>query len=625
MVGWGALLGRILLPGCAADSGLRAAWGLALSVTLGGVLNLARLISPAVLLTYLGAGLLLFGIIVLPGWVTAASSRLRAIRRASPLTIAGFGVIALLLIVRYAASVHTDRYGLPAPYSFNKLDDFHAYLVFPFKMVEAGALGADPFSHRRLVTSLGGQYFLDALVAGVFSAEQLLLFDNGIGTLVVVALLIGFFQTKRLPPPLAWLVLLVYLVYPPETVNLTSVTTGVALFLALARTLGVSLGGRRVMLIALLTAATSALKSNLIPACAITVFAYYALESVRLKRFSGVRELTATAVLTTVLLLPWMLALYRSSGTLLYPVFGHGVETVATVSWIPAVGIRDVGAILLALPGQGILPLAAAGILAFVAMRRVRTLDGPFLALLFGAVGGAVVLALVLGRAGYAVDRFVFPFGFAAFLGWLVTALAPAPSVPAAPGIQRGYGLVAIAISLILVGRRLPDTTHLYANALHSIKAGLQRSPLIAPEMARRYAAMQLAVPAHEPLLARLAFPFLLDFSRNPVYVVDWPAFAGPSPMPVEAGTGQRLRESLRAHGIRYLAYSYADQAGFGRLEFEHLRRAAAAPSDAVMALYSQRFQERLGELGETSPRVYDDGEIFVLDLAAQKAERRGF
>ena len=45
LVGWGSILGRLLFPTEQTDWALRAAWGLALSVVLGGVLNLGSWIS----------------------------------------------------------------------------------------------------------------------------------------------------------------------------------------------------------------------------------------------------------------------------------------------------------------------------------------------------------------------------------------------------------------------------------------------------------------------------------------------------------------------------------------------------------------------------------------------------
>src|SRR5229473_1579496 len=57
LTGWGCVLNRLLFPKAQTDWGQRAAWGLALSVVVGGVLNLLSCISRTTILVYLGLGM----------------------------------------------------------------------------------------------------------------------------------------------------------------------------------------------------------------------------------------------------------------------------------------------------------------------------------------------------------------------------------------------------------------------------------------------------------------------------------------------------------------------------------------------------------------------------------------
>src|SRR5260370_30905540 len=73
--------------------------------------------------------------------------------------IFGCGVllVAPLIMIQYAASITGVQHGGPlSPTNFNRGDGFHAYFVFQDKMRQTACLGPDPFSGRRLRSSLGG-------------------------------------------------------------------------------------------------------------------------------------------------------------------------------------------------------------------------------------------------------------------------------------------------------------------------------------------------------------------------------------------------------------------------------------------------------------------------------------
>src|ERR1700691_3004092 len=59
LAGWGALVVRVLRTGSSSGFGFDAAVGLAFSISVGGVLNLAQVISPGVIRAYLLIGLLI--------------------------------------------------------------------------------------------------------------------------------------------------------------------------------------------------------------------------------------------------------------------------------------------------------------------------------------------------------------------------------------------------------------------------------------------------------------------------------------------------------------------------------------------------------------------------------------
>src|SRR5262249_32512327 len=161
----------------------------------GSWMNLAAAIRTGSVVFFLAAGAVLFAVALV-----------REARRRPPIGPAGargaraavaailFGLLGSLALLQYAAVVSTSEHrrhvstsddrGHVLAFNFNRHDDFHAYIVFPRKMIQTGELGRDPFSVRRMVASLGGQSFLHALVLAGLQEQNLHLMEPGIGLLL---------------------------------------------------------------------------------------------------------------------------------------------------------------------------------------------------------------------------------------------------------------------------------------------------------------------------------------------------------------------------------------------------------------------------------------------------------
>lgn len=191
LIGWGGVLNHILFPKDRVDWGQRAAWGIALSVVVGGVLNVTWTISRTVVLIYLGLGLVYWLFDFYKNRDLVFNSLSQEIRdcRKDKVVFIGTLIICLLILVQYAGSVST-------PLGFNPHDDYHGYFVFPNKMLQMGSMGPDPFSERRLVSSLGGQTFLDTFILSTLSYKNLNLLDSGCGLIIAIGLLLGYFKKK---------------------------------------------------------------------------------------------------------------------------------------------------------------------------------------------------------------------------------------------------------------------------------------------------------------------------------------------------------------------------------------------------------------------------------------------
>jgi hypothetical protein len=625
--GWGAAIERLLLGRAAADRALHTGWGLAFTIVVGGVLNGAHVIGPTAIHLFLIAGL---GLLL---WDCgrrrrrigfALRRRIRRLRHDRLLALAAVLVAALLVGV-YAANVCST--------SYNAYDDLQGYFVFPAKMIQTGALGPDPYSERRLV-SLGGMSFLHSIILSVADSRYFQLVDPGVSLPLGVALLLGVARDARAGPWAALLTLLLFLAVPRPWANTTSVVTGLVLFLTLFRTLARE--GPRVrpsvpaaVLVALTASGLCGLKSTHVPACALMILVAYLVRGRRSRaRGALFGELLLAGGLTLAFLAPWMASMYQSNGTLLYPLLGRGFHGSAYGTfWQP----------------YGGLTFAAAGGLVMSALTDLRTapaliLGGGLLARgRCGAGGGAVVafllatlaslVALVAALGPTSAYRYAWAFLYPAIL----TLLLYSGSGTTAERPPRGRLALAAAPVLLAVGTlllaRYGDPTRTLWRQLGSIVGGVRESQAAGFKrwFGRRYASMQRAVPEGAVLLTRLEYPFVLDFRRNTVFIVDYPGGSSPPPgMPFFSG-GERLAEYLCARSVRYVAYSYRTEAAFTREAFGYRLGFGPGtdPWSRAQARHTLDFQANLAELGQDRLRIYDDGDVFVLDLDRSRAGDR--
>jgi hypothetical protein len=126
----------------------------------------------------------------------------------------------------------------------------------------------------------------------------------------------------------------------------------------------------------------------------------------------------------------------------------------------------------------------------------------------------------------------------------------------------------------------------------------------------------QNVVPEKEVILSRLAKPFLLDFKRNQILNIDYINGGPPPGIPFFKGS-DALAEYLRSKGIKYVSYSYSDEGGFSKNQFKYRLDPVKDRMERMQARFLFDFQDNLMQLSRTKKRIYDDGNIFVLDLVS--------
>ena len=551
--------------------------------------------------------------------------------RQDKIILSGIAIVSFLILIQYAGWVYTGRLNFANMVyadGFNTSDDYHAYLVFPHKMLQLGSMGLEPFSERRM-TSLGGQSFLHTFIVSVLSDTNLNIIDPSLTLIITLGLIIGFLKENQASTRrVIFTILLVLLIAVPKA-NTTSMMLPVALFLSLFRSLDSKEIDRsswvsNACLIALISAAICTLKSSLIPASvivfAVSYLCYFISSNTKIK---VVWEFGLATVLVGIFLLPWMISLYQSSGTLLYPLLGKGYHASAYGITFKS-GSTLLGTVKTALGafrGIYVFILILLGCLS-LSIRPLKFANLPAESSFsnrqapLSMTVAALVATVVVGVLTENVDPFRYSFShlFPAIIILIMLAMTDTGELNK-NGIPNFF-IVAVFCAGLTISYNWDITKNTYSAYMKNIKFGLTNPSLVSAKQKLQYAALQQSIPQGETVLARLDAPFILDFKRNQLFLADWPGGASlPPGMPAFKGP-EALANYLVSKSIRYIAYSSwslnhpadVDTSGPGLSSWFRLQ-----------SQLSHDFRDNVQQLAKTRKKLYEDGENFVLDLGVPR------
>lgn len=542
-VGWGGIVSRL--------TRVRAAWpekavlGVSLLVVVCGVLERAGMLSRQFYVAWTVVGLL--------AWIPALRSVRPALRnpfRFHPTLDGrarwGLAALALLTAALFVLSARsTGRYNL--------YDDGPAYCVFPEKVLQTGKLGEDPFSERRIVTSLGGKPTLDALALALAGSGRSHMLDTGIGLTCAIALLLLYCARIGVGPIAAIGIALPLLIFATSTSNSTSWNLPVACIIFLVARYPSRVGDSRhpgeILCAALVVASLCALKSNLAIAVGIYLGALVT-HAILIRDARQLASAITVGALACVLLLPWMIALREAGGTYFFPLLGrgyhvtaYGLSSVTRWSWadkLSPVVLHDL------LSNRGLWIVGVAWILALrcdirpVALRWAAPT----------AVVAATVITSVL-TGGYDGARYTQSYTMPVTLMLLMHLSLPVSDLLRRNLVVRRIFQVVICATFFTAAVQ-PYAKELYRRALVNVTQAARPYPVTA-FIVDRYRAAQLSVPSGERILASADHASALDFRRNPIWIADYPGSAGLPPGFPQEESVERWTAYLRSAGIRYV------------------------------------------------------------------------
>ncbi len=625
-----AALGRILARGFwperRDDFFLTAGWGMAGMVILGGFLNLFGLARASALVVLVIAVIVLETLLTLRMVLRTrkealSSTELTASEPKERWATLWVVSVVLLAAFKYASSLTVE---------FNEPDDFPVYLFQAARLLQTGSIGLDPFSDRQLL-SLNGQTFLLALVCSVSPVKYAFVLDPGTCWIVLGGLTWSIVRhdLKGSIRDASLFTGLVYMAGIPF-INLAGYLTGAVLYLTLIRTsyLGIRAQGALAwgsqFMLALTIASLCALKSTYIVFVGLYMLAWFSLRISRSFIFTLARESFVIGIAAIVLLLPWMYQQYRSGGTFFYPYLGKGfhVSGPGFSYFEDSLTARFKGLIYYLASGHAVPALFGLILLVFNPFREDRDRWRVLLASVFGAAVGSLGLAFylaglsaVIRYAGAFLYVSLIPVGLFGFL---------------APRLSRSRA--ALAFCLVGFVGLYWDNLHSKASALvQFVKTPGPGSAYSAQDLAQLRRA-QASVPPGKRILAWVERGFLLDFTRNPTCNLDLGMISPPPGLPVSADVNA-LRSFLQQRTPNFPPHcpaddmiSYLQHAGIDFVMYQYFqgRRIddhATKPPTQYIQWMVRTFETLLCEdltiLRSRCKVVYDDGDVFVLDVSS--------
>jgi len=607
--GYGMMVGRVLRRRFV-DGGLAIAWGLSLLIVVGGVLNLARVISPVLVVSLVVAGQV--------GWLVLGGPR-RLFRVAWRLSAWDYLTLAVLLMgyvnwLCFNARVGTD-------YMIYVIDD-SSYTLFPELMLHTGSFGVDPFNDRLTSTGLGGQPFLQTLVLAVFPLEYMHLADPGLVFPAIGVMLFSGWH-RRLTAPARAMLAMFFASMPTSAINASAVAVPVLLLLAIVRELEHTRTGGSIRVgagVALLLTALLTLKTTFMPVGILMVFLRGLILALTTRRVRPLLEGVVTAMFLIVMLLPWMVPASYSSGTLFYPVLGEGFRKYSLTvmpqrALSPRATLAGLGQVVRS--PQTLVMLV--GTMAASVCILFRKISDPYRAAQLAGVVSCllclILFATAFGRTGH-FWRYYYAIGAFADLIAYSTLLRLVPA-------KGEWRYLRMAIFLILSGHILYYAPRAVQKSLELpgvIKAAFSGRTRFTTEEIDRYRRLQNSVPPASPIFSILDWPLLFDLGRNKIFYHDHYGTVSPPPGIPLTGEPEGLAEYLRPLGLRYVACPSREPLRMAidqRIQSAHTLETSPLVDEWAMSIMKSeiKFLELLGKLSRRYALLYDDGLFTMIDL----------
>jgi hypothetical protein len=528
--------------------GLTAAWGMAVTLAIGGLLMAFKLAIAPILtaVIVLGAGLaLLHGVThLMAGRFSLSSFRL---------SLADL-VLYLLAALAFASSIAW-------PNHIDPNDDLICYLMLPEKLLCTGTL-IEPFSFQRAGT-YGGQAILQALVMIVGAERNGHVPDRGIAMVMIFGMLVHATRGLRGQQAIArFLLLFAFWFVPVPRISTNGAMTGGCLILGMLETMqrAYAANTRRWSLFVpagLLLAGACSIRPTF-TVMAGFILAALAVRELWIARRSGSTLMSAITpylwigLTAFAILIPFMVTLYASNGTpMAPPISGYVSKAYQSHSFQDP--IRNIfGTLSFFAASESLCMLALLAVAALYPVKQGTS------AILWGIMLSAGLLVFKFSALAFLDQyRFLYPILVPSAF-WFIAAVlkksaAENPADSANEPIRMSIAASSAALLVFMVvnasqgGKELGEQVKGLPDQIKEVK------PFFDPSLKKAYADLQGLVPPGEKILTMVDASYWLDYKRNPMFSINAVGGSSPPPgLPFEQGP-DALASYLKGLGIRYV------------------------------------------------------------------------
>ena len=587
-VGWGEVTLRSLLKNEIVCTYLFLPIGMSLTLFLGGILTALNSCSMWLMLIWHVVGLLL----LIGRSIRQSFFRQVLLNVKSYLYPLIIGITATLCAL-----------GISASRTLQRMDDYPAYLYLAKKLVVTGGL-IDPFNNRRIL-SYGGATLYQAIYLKFTGTQGVFAFDNVFAPLAVIITIYLFTRRFSINKLLVALLCLV-----------TIVGTGAGLAFNLSPRYSVTLLTLVIFMYLYDLRSTKSEETSLVP-WVITGLLLSALVTLRLDnavtpivaifivcvlmKRDRAKSLIVVLATSVVALSGWAVALYRSSGSFLYPLMnGTANKTYSTDPLHWSIG-KYISVLWQVVTFNNEFVITAFALLMGIVLIRTKGGDKPFAQILLIALFGwmvevVAVCVLLKGYDPWMLARFLGPSVFAVGLFSVIALLAHDSATNPLLGTElkwweqlrielrrpfdymakRLYLIIGIVLSFaVCMGYQIsaqelaskqstkPLLTTQFHTTLNSFnssfssgaKSLFSSSYSVDPmtPFKQAFNLINLNIPKDTKVLAAIETPGLLDMRRFSVLTLDFPGANSPAPgIPLDRSP-EELMKYLRENGVSYV------------------------------------------------------------------------
>ena len=621
-VGWGSILNYWIARKRWADWGLRAGWGFALCVLVGGFLCLLHLVNRVTLIGQVVVGLAAL-LALSPGrWRPSATRG----RRRLALAIDRFGVTAL--VVAAYAVLTLFVLACFGDHNFQPSDDPALYIALSKKLVESGSI-LSPFEAHRMPI-LGGHLYLQAIFLAVASPWYAHVLDGGLCVAIILGLVVGQITRSGLKNrhvvPLA-LTLLLFFGLRSVQVNTGSLFSGVVPILTMYRTVRDPLADDserpagtletwRIVSLGALAVVAIVMRSSIIAAVLSFPVLILAFDFARANRRPWewkalapfLRQFVIFALAVGCALLPWSIMDEQSAGTFLYPL-GHGnmtpgITLMSHHNRPDEVLTRFAANLTYVKPIAALVPFLIAGLVPLAGRSK-----NDLLALTLATV----ICVGTLTQSGFdPIDTSRYQFAPVVTMALVVTASA------GAGGALATLAAMALAAHLGISMGEWPENIKSKIAQAYGASWETKADRAGWDDLTKDYLDVQSHVPPGATMVTAVREGFRFDFRRNTIYMLGALGGMGPKPgWPVHQGS-EALARYLRDNGVDYVVW--VDFSEPGELYNRNHLRANASVTDGTMAKWAAlhlEVEDAIEALPKIRRVVFVGHGMTVLDLNA--------